>query len=105
MIEIQQRVPRLALKKRESDEDKLSVLDFGAGLGSGMWAAVHCYGKHQLLRGAAVEPNGNMRKLGKFLMKELDEEDQVLWVDSLAMIPGSGGERGKFDIVILGYVL
>ena len=46
-----------------------------------------------------------MRKLGKFLTKELDEQGNILWVDSLAMIPGSGGERGKFDIIILGYVL
>jgi ribosomal protein RSM22 (predicted rRNA methylase) len=46
-----------------------------------------------------------MRKLGKFLTKDLNEDGNVLWVDSLAMIPGSGGERGKFDIIILGYVL
>ena len=46
-----------------------------------------------------------MRKLGKFMTKELNEKNNILWVDSLAMIPGSGGEKGKFDIVILGYVL
>lgn len=46
-----------------------------------------------------------MRKLGKFISKDLDENGNILWVDSLAMIPGSGGERGKFDMVILGYVL
>ena len=53
-------------------------------------------------RVAAVEPNANMRKLGKFLAKEQFDND-ILWVDSLSMIPS--GERGKFDMVILGYVL
>ena len=52
-----------------------------------------------------MEPNVNMRKLGKFMTKDLNEKNNILWVDSLAMIPGSGGEKGKFDIVILGYVL
>ena len=46
-----------------------------------------------------------MRKLGKFLAEDLNKNNNILWVDSLAMIPGQGGERGKFDIVILGYVL
>ena len=54
---------------------------------------------------AAVEPNVNMRKMGKFLTKDLNEDNSILWVDSLAMIPGAGGERGKFDVIILGYVL
>ena len=44
-----------------------------------------------------------MRKMGKFMTKELG--DNILWTDSLAMIPGHGGEKGKFDIVIVGYVL
>jgi hypothetical protein len=30
------------LKKKE---DKISVLDFGAGLGSGFWAVMDCYDK------------------------------------------------------------
>ncbi len=51
---------------------------------------------------AAVEPNLNMRKLGKFLTAE-QFKNEILWVDSLAMIPS--GERGKFDFIILGYVL
>jgi hypothetical protein len=48
-----------------------------------------------------------MRKLGKYLAEELNEkaENGILWVDSLSMIPGSGGEKGKFDIIIIGYVL
>lgn len=57
------------------------------------------------MRVAAVEPNLNMRKLGKYLTENLNKDNNILWVDSLAMIPGQGGERGKFDIVILGYVL
>jgi hypothetical protein len=43
-----------------------------------------------------------MRKLGKFLTSE-QFKNEILWVDSLAMIPS--GERGKFDLIILGYVL
>ena len=80
-------------------------MDYGAGLGSGLWAAHHCFGQERVARSAAVEPNVNMRKLGKFLTKDLNENNNILWVDSLAMIPGTGGERGKFDIIILGYVL
>lgn len=54
-----------------------------------------------------MEPNTSMRKLGKYVAEELNEkaENSILWVDSLSMIPGSGGDRGKFDLVILGYVL
>ena len=46
-----------------------------------------------------------MRKLGKYLSEEINDQSNILWVDSLAMIPGMGGEKGKFEIVILGYVL
>ncbi len=48
-----------------------------------------------------------MRKLGKYLTEELNEKCQnsILGVDSLSMIPGIGGDKGKFDIVILGFVL
>lgn len=48
-----------------------------------------------------------MRKLGKYLTEELNEKCQnsILWVDSLSMIPGIGGDKGKFDVVILGFVL
>lgn len=82
----------------------MSILDYGAGLGSGLWATMHCYGD-LIGRVAAVEPNVNMRKLGKYLTEPINKENNILWVDSLAMIPGHGGERGKFDIAILGYVL
>eukprot|EP00347_Sterkiella_histriomuscorum_P011134 403373629 len=89
-------------------------LDYGAGLGSGVWAMQHIYGKQNavdndgsLIRSAAVEPNVNMRKLGKYLSEDLNEkaENGILWVDSLSMIPGSGGEKGKFDIIVIGFVL
>lgn len=63
MIEIEERLPHLT----DDDEKKLSVLDYGAGLGSGLWAAIHCFGQERILRTAAVEPNVNMRKLGKFM--------------------------------------
>lgn len=84
----------------------LSMLDYGAGLGSCLWAAVNTY-PSTLKRVAAVEPNVAMRKLGKFVTEELNEKynNSVLWVDSLAMIPGSGGEKGRFDLIILGFVL
>ena len=59
------------------------------------------------MRTAAVEPNTAMRKLGKYLTEEINEnaDNSILWVDSLSMIPGSGGERGKFDLIILGFVM
>ena len=101
------RVQSLQVPETNLDDDakQISVLDYGAGLGSGLWAAIHCYGQDNVFRVAAVEPNTNMRKLGKYLTEDLNEKGNILWVDSLAMIPGQGGERGKFDIVILGYVL
>ena len=89
------------VKKRMPDFKPESVLDFGAGLGSGSWAANHVF-DGQVQRVAAVEPNMNMRKLGKFLTTD-KFKTEMLWVDSLAMIPS--GERGKFDMIILGYVL
>lgn len=46
-----------------------------------------------------------MRKLGKFMSQGLEQSNNILWVDSLAMVPGHGGERGKFDLIILGSVL
>lgn len=86
----------------EFQDREISVLDYGAGLGSGVWAAHHCFGKN-LEKAAMVEPNTNMRKLGKFLSEDFDEK--LLWTDSLAVVPGQGAERGKFDLVILGLVL
>ena len=47
-----------------------SLLDYGAGLGSGLWAGLH-ENKSTLKRVAAVEPNTAMRKLGKYLSEEL----------------------------------
>ena len=44
----------------------------------------------------------HMRKLGKFLSED-QFTNPVLWVDSLAMIPM--GDKGKFDLIIVGYVL
>jgi hypothetical protein len=79
-----------------------AILDYGAGLGSGLWAAQAVF-NDSVKRIAAVEPNVAMRKLGKFLTEELNEN--ILWVDSLAMIPGIGGDKGKFDVVIVGFVL
>jgi ribosomal protein RSM22 (predicted rRNA methylase) len=82
-----------------------TALDYGAGLGSGVWAIHTIYGddgNRVTKRVAAVEPNMPMRKLGKFLSQE-QFDSEVLWVDSLAMVPT--GERGKFDLIVLGFVL
>jgi ribosomal protein RSM22 (predicted rRNA methylase) len=94
------------MQRMPSNYTPESVLDYGAGLGSGLWAASKLWGD-KVQRIAAVEPNTNMRKLGKYLTEELNEKtgNNILWVDSLSMIPGIGGEKGKFDLVILGYVL
>ena len=83
-----------------------SMLDYGAGLGSGLWAAINIF-PTSLKRVAAVEPNVSMRKLGKFLTEDLNEKynNSILWVDSLSMIPGSGGEKGRFDLIVIGFVL
>jgi hypothetical protein len=55
--EIEKRLPKFQPK---------TMLDFGAGLGSSLWAAHHVF-EDKVERVAAVEPNVNMRKLGKFL--------------------------------------
>ena len=78
-----------------------SLLDYGAGLGSGAWAGIDVFSS--LKKVAAVEPSTEMRRVGKFMTKNLEPE--ILWVDSLSLIPGGGGERGKFDVVVLGHVL
>ena len=59
--EVKARVPSLTNKK---GDQLISVLDYGSGLGSGIWAAADTLGAQKL---AAVEPNVAMRKLGKFL--------------------------------------
>jgi len=89
------------LKKRCPEFVPLSCLDFGAGLGSGVMAAIHTFPKITKL--AACEPSDSMRKLGKLVTKKLSQD--VLWVDSLTMIPGTGGDRGKFNMVIISQVL
>lgn len=66
------------LRTRLPDFKPKTCLDYGAGLGSGLWAAMHVYGASEnvadkekyLARVAAVEPNVNMRKLGKYLSDE-----------------------------------
>jgi hypothetical protein len=51
-----------------------------------------------LERLACVEPNKNMRRLGKLMTSGI--EKPIMWVDSLTTIPGTGVDRGKFDIGI-----
>jgi ribosomal protein RSM22 (predicted rRNA methylase) len=61
------------LKKRVPSFKPESILDYGAGLGSGFWAGIHMYGSPNgtVKKIAAVEPNTSMRKLGKFITEEL----------------------------------
>ena len=93
----------LEIANRVPDFKPESILDYGAGLGSCIWAAHDVFTEASRL--AAVEPNKDMRRLGKFLttMGKLNKE--ILWVESLTMIPGTGSERGKFDLIFLSHVL
>jgi ribosomal protein RSM22 (predicted rRNA methylase) len=54
-----------------------SVLDYGAGLGSAIWAAHDSFGD-ELVKLAAIEPNKDMRKLGKFMTTGL-KKDTWYW--------------------------
>jgi ribosomal protein RSM22 (predicted rRNA methylase) len=93
----------LELSKRLPDFKPNSVLDYGAGLGSSIWAAHDVYTDANRL--AAVEPNRDMRRLGRFLTSVSKLNKEILWLESLTMVPGTGTERGKFDLIFLSYVL
>ncbi len=80
------------LKKRVANFEPFSLLDYGAGLGSAAWAGIRTL--PSLKKVACVEPNTNMRKLGRFLTSEVEPE--ILWAEALSMIPGTGTEKGKF---------
>jgi len=61
------------LNMRLPDFKPKTSLDYGAGLGSGVWASHAVFGDDGtklLKRCAAVEPNVSMRKLGKFLSED-----------------------------------
>jgi len=61
------------LNMRLPDFKPKTSLDYGAGLGSGIWASHAVFGDDGtklLKRCAAVEPNVSMRKLGKFLSED-----------------------------------
>ena len=109
------------VKKRNPSFKPESILDYGAGLGSGILAVFDVYNNIKFKKVAAIEPNKYMRKLGKYvtdtsITNALSENHvnkskesfslEPMWVDSLSMLPGTGGlERGKYDIVILSHVL
>ncbi len=93
-MELQQRLPNF-----KPD----SILDYGSGLGSSIWAAHDIYKNANKL--AAVEPNKDMRKLGRFLTTIGELNKEILWVESLTMIPGTGTDRGRFDLIFLSHVL
>ena len=100
------------LKLRNPSFQPESILDYGAGLGSGILASIDIFDNKYFKKVAAVEPNKYMRKLGKYVTehaiqyKDKNSNVDIMWVDSLAMLPGSGGmERGKYDLIILSHVL
>ena len=98
------------LIKREPTFKPSSILDYGAGLGSGILAALEIYTEKNIHKIAAVEPNKNMRKLGKYFTDRIFELQNkpidIAWVDALTMLPGVGGlQRGKYDLIILSHVL
>lgn len=91
LSEVKFRIPGLKVER---------VLDYGAGTGSGTWAAMSLY--PNLKEVYAVEPNKHMRTVGKKITKNMSK---VAWVESLANLPSISTENGLFDIVICGYVL
>lgn len=100
------------IKNRNPEFSPSSLLDYGAGLGSGVLSALDVFPAEDFKKIAAVEPNKYMRKLGKYVTetcvqyKHKESSIDIVWVDSLVMLPGSGGmERGKFDLIILSHVL
>lgn len=96
------------LKSRNPDWKPKSVLDYGAGLGSGILSVLNEFGFDTIKKMACVEPNKFMRKLGRYLVENTHEDKDldIVWVESLAMLPGIGGmERGKYDLIILSHVL
>ena len=58
--EVRTRLPKFA---------PFSLLDYGAGLGSGAWAGIDVF--RSLKKVAAVEPSTEMRRVGKFMTKNL----------------------------------
>ena len=61
------------INMREPSFKPETALDYGAGLGSGVWAIHSIFGddgNKNVKRIAAVEPSMPMRKLGKFLGTE-----------------------------------
>lgn len=93
----------MEIAKKIPDFKPDSILDYGAGLGSCIWAAHDVF--TDATRLAAVEPNKDMRRLGKFLTTMGKLKKEILWVESLTMIPGTGSDRGKFDLIFLSHVL
>jgi len=91
LSEVQVRMPVFKPKK---------VLDYGAGLGAGMWAANSLYPDLKVIAG--VEPADVMKSMGKKLSVAVGK---MRWFDNIAALPTSASEEGRFDIVMLNYVL
>ena len=91
LSEVQVRMPTFQPKK---------VLDYGAGLGAGMWAAHSLYPDLKVIAG--VEPASVMKDMGKQLSVAVGK---MKWFDNIAALPTSATEEGRFDIVLLNYVL
>ena len=91
LSEVQVRLPSYTPKK---------VLDYGAGLGAGMWAAHSLYPDLQVLAG--IEPASVMKDLGKRLSVSVGK---MRWFDNIAELPTAASPEGRFDLVMLNYVM
>jgi ribosomal protein RSM22 (predicted rRNA methylase) len=87
------------IKYRIPDFHPRSCLDYGAGTGSGSWAACEIYPDIQAF---AVEPSNQMRTVGKKLSAK---QPNIRWAENLANLPSIVDKNGVYDIVMCGYVL
>eukprot|EP00210_Caulerpa_lentillifera_P002881 g2751.t1 len=97
------------LKTRLPEFHPRRILDFGAGLGTAIWAAEEVWtdSVHQVL---AVEPSMSMVVLGNQIhharKRSLKTTSLIKWVPSLSVNYAQGKHRRqKFNLVVASYVL
>jgi ribosomal protein RSM22 (predicted rRNA methylase) len=88
------------IKFRLPDYQPKTMLDFGAGLGSGVCAFHDIYPDAKRI--VAVEPATGMRKLGKHLTQDINH---LVWMETLARLINISDVDGGFDLVHCAYVL
>lgn len=81
------------------DFKPLSLLDYGAGLSPSGMSFLERFPTAELI--FAVEPNMYMRKMGKFLTREIS---QFVWAETILETAYLGDSR-KFDITVCSFVL